>query len=159
MLAIIVVHSNDGGDVDVAGSGVVGGDDGDDDHACEHVSGLTGASEGRSRLTVDQHLIDCFVRSPAAPDKTVFVFVFVSSLIGCITVFLIQLQSLVPYFFWCRIFIFFVGFNQSRTTNLLHADLPCCAFVSTFEEKKVSFFIFKLIKLITTLPSSWTQRP
>ena len=27
MLAIIVVHSNDGGDVDVAGSGVVGGDD------------------------------------------------------------------------------------------------------------------------------------
>ena len=66
---IIVVHSNDGGDVDVAGSGVVGGDDGDDDHACEHVSGLTGASEGRSRLTVGQHLIDCFVRSPAAPGR------------------------------------------------------------------------------------------
>ena len=70
MLAIIVVvHSNNGGDGDVGGSGVVGGDDGDDDQPCEHVLGLTEASEGRSRLTVGQHLIDCFVRSPAAPGR------------------------------------------------------------------------------------------
>jgi len=134
---------------------------GDDDQPCEHVSGLTGASEGRSRLTVGQHLIDCFVRSPAAPDKTVFVFVFVSCLIGCITVFLIQAQSSVPDFFWCRIFIFFCWFQSKPNYQFgaLHADPLCCALVSIFEKKKVLFFIFKMIKLITTLPSSLTQRP
>ena len=146
MLAIIVVvHSNNGGDGDVGGSGVVGGDDGDDDQPCEHVSGLTGASEGRSRLTVGQHLIDCFVRSPAAPGKSVFVFVFVSCCIGCITVFLIQAQSSVPYFFWCRIFIFFCWFQSKPNYQFgaLHADPLCCAFVSTFEEKKSFFFHFQ----------------
>ena len=109
------------------------------DPACEHVSGLTGASEGRSRLTVGQHLIDCFVRSPAEPGKTVFVFVFVSCLIGFITVFLIQAQSSVPDFFWCRIFIF-VGFNQSQTTNLVLSMLILFAAPLYQPLKKKSFF-------------------